>query len=195
MNAKAEFHTARLSCFHASKLLAWAERGSSNLTQKLCLENEFALLVLLAGLESFVVLPSYRLLALFAVYISHDVAACRHVAFSWVTLGDVNDAVEKVCFAVLASEVPTDDIIMIGEVGFAILAAIDLVGVQVDVVCQPHREGRPKDFNKEPTPLAHRCSRGARLSCRSGVKLFWSAGAPYSLVTTAPLIRSLRGGG
>lgn len=34
---------------------------------------------------------------------------------------------------------PADDGVVVGEVGLAVLAAVDLVGVQVDVVGQPHR--------------------------------------------------------
>ena len=33
---------------------------------------------------------------------------------------------------------PTYDGIVAGEVGLAILAAEDLIGVEVDVVCEPH---------------------------------------------------------
>lgn len=38
---------------------------------------------------------------------------------------------------------PTDDIIVVGKVRLAVLATVDLVGIQVDVVCKAHPEGRP----------------------------------------------------
>ena len=33
----------------------------------------------------------------------------------------------------------TDNGVMVGEVGLAVLAAVDAVGVEVDVVGEPHR--------------------------------------------------------
>jgi len=113
------------------------------LAQKLCLENEFALLILLTRLECLVILPSDCLFALLAVYVSHDVSTGCHVPFACFPLSDVDDAIEKVGFAMLATEIPADDIIVIGKMRLAVFAAVDLVGVQVDVVCKAHPEGRP----------------------------------------------------
>ena len=73
--------------------------------EQLRLEDELALLVLLARLVRLVVFPADRLLALPAVDVTHDVAARRHVAFAGIGLGDVDDAVEEVCFSMLAAEV------------------------------------------------------------------------------------------
>lgn len=41
------------------------------------------------------------------------------------------------------STYPADDIIVVGKVCLAILTAVDLVGVQVDIVCKAHPKGRP----------------------------------------------------
>lgn len=70
---------------------------------------------------------------------------------------DVDDGVEEVGFAVLTAEVlyvsagarawymrsqekayPTDDLVVVCEMGLAVLAAVDALGVQVDVVGQAH---------------------------------------------------------
>jgi hypothetical protein len=77
----------------------------SHCAQKLCLENEFALLILLTRLKCLVILPSDCLLALLAVYVSHDVSTSCHVPFACFPLSDVDDAIEKVGFAMLATEV------------------------------------------------------------------------------------------
>jgi hypothetical protein len=97
------------------------------------------------------------------MYVSHDVSTGCHVPFACFPLSDVDDAIEKVGFAMLATEVlhrdcnqytatlrenrgpsyPTDDIIVIGKMRLAVFATVDLVGVQVDVVCKAHPEGRP----------------------------------------------------
>lgn len=111
--------------------------------QQLTLENELALLVLLAGLVSLVILPAYRLFALSAMDVTHDVAAGGHVPLVGLGLGDVDYVVEEICFAMLAAEVldrlamrrsrvslvltdPTDDVVVVGQVRLAVLAAVDL---------------------------------------------------------------------
>jgi hypothetical protein len=76
--------------------------------EQLCLQNEFALLVLLAGLVRFVVLPAYCFLALSTVDITYNVATGGHVALVGLGLGDIDNAVEEVCFAVLTAEVLGD---------------------------------------------------------------------------------------
>ena len=79
--------------------------SSGDGAQELCLEDELALLVLLARLVGLVVFPADRLLALAAVDVAYNVAARRHVALVGVGFGHVDDAVEQVGFAVLATEV------------------------------------------------------------------------------------------
>lgn len=89
----------------ASSLRPAAYRRSRHRAQQLCLENELALLVLLAGLIGLVVLPADRLLTLATVDVADNVAAGGHVALVGLRLGDVDDAVEQVRLAVLAAEV------------------------------------------------------------------------------------------
>lgn len=79
--------------------------GSRNCAEQLCLEDELALFVLLAGFVSLVVFPADCLLALPAVNVAYDMSARRHVALVWIRLGDVDNAVKEVCFAVLAAEI------------------------------------------------------------------------------------------
>jgi hypothetical protein len=123
-------------------------------TQKLLFENKLALLVFLAALVCLVVLPSYRFLALSAGDIAHDVSTSRHAALYSLALCNVDDVIEEVCFPVLSSKIlnqcvsngcilnetknvdsyPTDDIIVVCQMGLAAFATEDLVGGQVDVV-------------------------------------------------------------
>lgn len=114
---------------------------SIHLTQQLLLQNEFPLFILLGTLIRAVVLPSYNLFALSAEDVAHDVSAGRHVAFAGFAGLDVYYAVEEVGFAVLAAEVPTDDLVVVGEVGFAVFAAVDAFGGEVDVVGEAHGLG------------------------------------------------------
>jgi hypothetical protein len=79
--------------------------GSRYCAEQLRLEDKFALLVLLAGFVSLVVLPADCLFALPAVNVAYDMPASRHVALVRIGLGTVDDAVEKVCFAVLTAEI------------------------------------------------------------------------------------------
>lgn len=80
-------------------------------TEKLLFENELALLVFLTALVCLVVFPSYRCLALSTGDITHDVSPGCHASFDSFTLCDIDDIVEEVCFAVLASEVLGYDIV------------------------------------------------------------------------------------
>lgn len=73
--------------------------------QQLRLKDEFAFLVFLAGLVRLIVLPTHRLLTLSAMYVAYYVATGRHVALVRLRLGDVDDLVKEVCFAVLAAEI------------------------------------------------------------------------------------------
>lgn len=75
------------------------------MTQQLDLEDEFALLVLLRRLVGFIVLPANNILTVTAADVADNVAAGRHVTLDWLALGDVDDGVEEVGFAVLAAEV------------------------------------------------------------------------------------------
>lgn len=77
--------------------------------QQLGLEDVVAFLVLLGVLVRLVVLPADRLLALGAADVAHDVAAGGHVALDGLGLGDVDDGVEEVGFAVLAAEILRSD--------------------------------------------------------------------------------------
>lgn len=78
---------------------------SADGAQEFSLEDELALLVLLAALVGLVVLPADRLLALAARDVAHDVAARGHVALAGLARLDVDDGVEEEGLAVLAAEV------------------------------------------------------------------------------------------
>lgn len=129
--------------------------------QELRLQNKLPLLILLRTFIRLIVLPAHRLLALPAMDISNNVPACRHVTLAGLALGDVDDGVEEVGFAVLAAEVllytyisiieikrevrrgeayTTDDIIMITQMRLTTLAPIDPRRIQIDVVREAHGE-------------------------------------------------------
>lgn len=61
-----------------------------------------------------------------------------HVALAWLAHVNVHDIIEQIGFAVLASKVSADNVLMIGEVRFARLAAVDLAAVEVRVVGKAH---------------------------------------------------------
>lgn len=84
-------------------------RPSAYNAEKLLLKNELPLLVFLAALVSLVVLPSYRLPALTAGDVAYDMSSGGHVTFDGIGLGDVDDVVEEVGFAVLAAETLVDN--------------------------------------------------------------------------------------
>jgi len=111
---------------------------SVNLTQQLCLQDELSLLVLLRLLKSFVILPPHRSLALLAHYVSDNVATCGHGTFTGLTFFDVHDSVEEVGFAMLASEVTRDDVVVIREMGFALCTAVDPATGQINIVRETH---------------------------------------------------------
>ena len=114
-----------------------------------------ALLVLLAGLVSLVVLPSYRLIALLADHVTDNMSACCHVSLHRFTLPDIDDVREEEGLPMLTSKVTRYDFVEIGKVGLAVLqsesvdakdrarpanlAAKDLVAVEVHVVGETHR--------------------------------------------------------
>jgi len=63
------------------------------------------------------------------------VAASCHVSFARFALGDINDRIEEVGLAMLASKVPADDIIVIRKMRLAVLTTVNAVRVEVNVVC------------------------------------------------------------
>jgi len=109
-------------------------RTLCDIAQELRLEDEFAFLVFLARLVGLVVFPTYRLLALSAGDVADDVLARRHIALVRFAGGDVDDVAEEVRLSVLTSEISTDDVFKIRQVGFALFTAVDLVAVEIDVI-------------------------------------------------------------
>ena len=127
-------------------------------------QDELALLVFLAGLVRLVIFPPYRFSALSAGDVPHDMPPGRHATFDSLGLRYVDHAIEEVRFAMLATEVlrepkhrispsnsstctcprnrrethPTDNIIVVSKMRFALLASKDFVGREVHVVCQTH---------------------------------------------------------
>ena len=69
------------------------------------LENELPLFVLLRVIVGTIVLPTNHLFTLSATYVSYDMFARGHVAFSRVTGNDVHNCIEKVSLPMLAAEV------------------------------------------------------------------------------------------
>lgn len=106
----------------------------SNITKQLRLQNELPLLVFLTTLKCLIVFPPHRIATLSALYVADDVSASRHVSFGGFAGGYVDDVVEEVGFAVLAPEIPTDNILVIAQMSLAVLATIDLMAIQVDIV-------------------------------------------------------------
>lgn len=78
---------------------------SADVAEQLGLEDELALLVLLAVLVRLVVLPADRLLALLAGNVAHDVAARRHVTLARLAGVDVDHVVEEIRLTMLTAEV------------------------------------------------------------------------------------------
>lgn len=131
---------------------------SGHHAQQLLLQDELALLVLFRALKCLVVFPPNHLFTLSACDVSHNVSAGGHVAVAWLGSLSVYDAVEEEGFAVLATEVlrekalalaceqrnsittyTANDLVMVGKVSLAVLAAIDAIGVEIDVVGEAHR--------------------------------------------------------
>jgi hypothetical protein len=105
-----------------------------NRTQQLCLQYELPLLVLLARLIRLIILPPHRLLALPTMDVPHYMFPRRHISLHSLSLRDVDNTAEEIGLAVLAAKVARHDGLAGGEVRFAVLAAEDFVGVEVDVV-------------------------------------------------------------
>ena len=74
-------------------------------TEQFCFQDELPFLVLLAGLISLIILPAHSFLTLSAVDVAYDVTTGGHIALVRLRLGDVYNAVEKICFSMLTAEV------------------------------------------------------------------------------------------
>lgn len=78
---------------------------SSDITQQFGFKDELALFVFFRRLESLVIFPAHRFMALVASDITDNVSASRHVALIRIAGVDVDDSVEQVRLAMLAAEV------------------------------------------------------------------------------------------
>jgi hypothetical protein len=78
---------------------------SGDVAQKLLLEDELPLLILLRTLVGLVVLPPDHLFTLPASDVSHSVSAGSHVAIARLRCLGIHHAVEEEGFAMLATEV------------------------------------------------------------------------------------------
>jgi hypothetical protein len=133
---------------------------SCYIAEQLSLQDVLSFLIFLARLKCLIVLPAYGLIALSARNIPHDVPACRHVPLAGIARCDVDNVVEEVRFAMLAPEIlihyvsnessflylvegrgfasvlaySADDVFMVREVRLAVLAAIDFVAIEIDIV-------------------------------------------------------------
>jgi len=110
----------------------------SYLTQQFLLQNVLPFFVLLRAFIRPIVLPSHHLFALSAADVTDDVAASGHVTLACLALLDIHDGIEKVGFAMLATKVATDDLVMIGKMCLAVLTAVNALSIEVDVVGQAH---------------------------------------------------------
>lgn len=114
------------------------EASSINIAKQLSLKDKFALLVLLGCLKCFVIFPPNYFLALTAGNVANNVTASCHMAFVWLASFKIDDVIEEICFAMLSSEMPADDVFVIRQVRFAVLAPINLAATQIRVIRQPH---------------------------------------------------------
>jgi len=64
-------------------------------------------------------------------------AGC-HVPLAGIAGRDVDDVVEKVRFAMLAPEISAYDVFMVREMRLAVLAAINLVAIEIYIVGETH---------------------------------------------------------
>jgi len=111
---------------------------STDVDEQFRFQDKLALLVLFAHLVRLIVLPAHDFLALSAANVADDVAARRHITLHRVRLLGVDNGREEVRFAMLASEVPADDVLVVGQVGLALSAPVDALRVEVNVVGQTH---------------------------------------------------------
>jgi hypothetical protein len=134
--------------------------NSSNIAQELLLKDELSLLVLFRAFVCLVVLPPDHFFALPTSNVPHGVSAGGHIAVARLRGLGVHHAVEEEGFAMLAAEVlppyrvsawsqwtrgrncdvtyTADNLIVVGQVGLAVLAAVNALGVEVDVVGEAH---------------------------------------------------------
>jgi hypothetical protein len=83
---------------------------SCHIAEQLGLQDVLPFLILFARLKCFIIFPAYRLVALSARNIPHDVSAGRHVPLTGIARRDVDYVVEEVRFAMLAPEILTDHV-------------------------------------------------------------------------------------
>lgn len=105
-----------------------------DVAEELSLEDELALLVLLARLVRLVILPANSLLALFAGDVTDYVSACRHAALRGLAGLNVDYAVEEVGLTMLTAEVSAYDVVMVRQVRLAVLASVDPMAIKIRVV-------------------------------------------------------------
>jgi hypothetical protein len=74
-----------------------------------------------------------------------------HVTLHSLGVSYIDNGVEQVRLAMLATEIPTDDIIVIGKVRFAFLAPEYFVGSEIDVVRKTHGDLYRFAFPLPPT--------------------------------------------
>jgi len=89
--------------FHGQALKA----ASCHIAKQLGLQDVLSFLVLLARLKCLIILPAYRLVALSAGNISHDMSACCHIPLASIARRNVDDVVEKIRLPMLAPEILT----------------------------------------------------------------------------------------
>lgn len=70
--------------------------------------------------------------------VTDNVAAGGHVTLIRVTGVDIDDTMEQVGLAMLAPEVPRDDVLVVRKMRLACFATVDLVAGEVGVVGQAH---------------------------------------------------------
>lgn len=96
------------------------------------LDDVFALLVLLAQLESLFIFPAQRGVTVFTVDVGHGVKSCEQQPLLCGTTTHVDHRVEEVRSALAALKRLGDQIIVVGQVSTAVNAAVAAVaGVQV----------------------------------------------------------------
>lgn len=108
---------------------------SSHRAKQLRLKNVFALLILLGVFVGLIILPTHRFFTLSTMDIPDHMSSSRHVSLARLAFGDVHDGIKEVGFAMLASKVPTDNIVVVRKMSLTVLATVDTVRVEVDIVC------------------------------------------------------------
>lgn len=111
-NAVNAHHSTPIPCAqHPTKSVRvpWQalKAASCHIAKQLGLQNVLSFFVLLARLKCLIILPAYRLVALSAGNISHDVSACCHIPLASIARRNVDDVVEKIRLPMLAPEILT----------------------------------------------------------------------------------------